>query len=89
MVASHVNEAVIMSLIVNFSTCCPEVYKLDRKLQRKIKLCGVIIDCWESLRGDSSCWHVSIRSGAETQSVGMPVVGGFASKAPGQLVHWA
>lgn len=36
MVALCVNEAVLMSLIVNFSTCCPEVYKLDRKLQRKI-----------------------------------------------------
>lgn len=53
---SLVNEAMFMSLIVSFSMCCPEVYKLDRKLKNKIKLCGVIVKCWESIRGDSSCW---------------------------------
>ena len=36
MVALCVNEAVFVSLMVSFSTCCPEVYKLDRKLQGKI-----------------------------------------------------
>lgn len=35
-VALCVNEAVFVSLMVSFSTCCPEVYKLDRKLQGKI-----------------------------------------------------
>ena len=28
-----VNEAMFMSLMVNFSTRCPEVYKQDRRLK--------------------------------------------------------
>lgn len=60
-----VNEVMFILLIVNFSMYCFEVYKLDWRLKNKIKLCGIIVNCWELIRGDSLYWYVLIRSGME------------------------
>lgn len=62
-----VNESLFISQAVNFSMYYPEVYKLDRRLRNKIELCGIIVNCWESIGRESSCWPISIRSGAKTQ----------------------